>query len=85
MGSMDPNGVIAAIYRPRIDEHFREHPRHDEIMAAYDRGDAPPELWDIWYSEVESILWKKMGDRAQRAMPDEDGYVHFKVIDNRKR
>jgi hypothetical protein len=66
---MDASNFVRDIYRPRIEAHFKDHPLHDVIMQAYDRGDASPEQWDLWFSETESIGWERLmalGDKLAK-------------------
>ncbi len=72
--------IITSIYRPAVERHFEHHPLRDVIMQAYDRGDAPPEQWDLWYAEAEAIGWQRLKALGDKQVVSEAGTVTFPIF-----
>ena len=54
------NKVLLDLYKPRLMEQFKNHPRGPEIVEMMCQGDNPPELIDLWFAEAEMYSWEKL-------------------------
>lgn len=72
------NALVLKVWEPALRNRFKHHPRCDEIMSQFMKGDTPHQLVDLYFAEAEHYTWQHLNQRT-KPEPNSDGYVTFQI------